>query len=333
MREFSAALLEPFGLRARRFTRAYGAFICDTNQGTMLVKEAAEPEGALLFAHGAKEYLARQGFLWTDRYQMSREGRPWAVVSGEMYTVRSWMRAEEANLTDPSCVMRMAGMLGRFQRLSGGYEAPTQARCISRCYEWPDRVYKGCHRLQSYGRNLRKNGRYTEFDLMVLSCLPEHKEQAEQAKQFFMSDTYTQLAQRADQRRCFGHGNYTDHTVLLGKSHSMITDFEEACYMIPVADLIALAERVLRKNDWSLAMGMNMLEAYDRWYPMDQAERAMLHAGLLYPSRLLNLCGEAYHTKRSWMPVSYKRKLEELLQQQEKRKEFLEELGRRLAIK
>ena len=32
MKEFSASLLEPFGLRAKRVTRAYGAFICDTNQ-------------------------------------------------------------------------------------------------------------------------------------------------------------------------------------------------------------------------------------------------------------------------------------------------------------
>ena len=41
MRDFSASVLEPFGLRAKRVTRAYGAFICDTNQGVVLVKEAA----------------------------------------------------------------------------------------------------------------------------------------------------------------------------------------------------------------------------------------------------------------------------------------------------
>lgn len=47
MREFSPALLEPFGLRSKRITRAYGAFICDTNQGVVLVKEAAQPEEVL----------------------------------------------------------------------------------------------------------------------------------------------------------------------------------------------------------------------------------------------------------------------------------------------
>lgn len=53
----------------------------------------------------------------------------------------------------------------------------------------------------------------------------------------------------------------------------------------------------------------------------------MIRAMLLYPSRFCQVCGEAYHMKRSWMPIAYKRKLEELQAQQEKRKEFLQQLS------
>ncbi len=326
MKEFSASVLEPFGLRAKRVTRAYGAFICDTNQGVMLVKAAPETEEMLWFAHGAKEHLARQGFLWTDRYQVSRDGVIWADQGGEMYTVRYWMRAEEAQLTDTDCAVRMAAMLGRMHRAARGYEAPTKSREVNRCYEWPQRIYKDTRRLQSYSKMLRKNGRYTEFDLMVLACLPEGLEQMQDAQSFFLGGGYTHLAERSDRERAFGHGSFSDHTVLLGRGQSMITDFEQSCYMIPVVDLAVLLERAMRKNEWEAELGMLMLEAYDRWCPMDAEERQMVLALMVYPSRFCQLCSEAYHMKRSWMPISYKRKLEELMRQQKKRKDFLKQL-------
>lgn len=326
MKEFSASVLEPFGLRAKKVTRAYGAFICDTNQGVMLVKAVQEREEMLWFAHGAKEHLARQGFLWTDRYQMDHDGKIWAEQGGEMYTVRSWMRAEEAQLTEEDAAVRMAAMLGQMHRAARGYEPPEKSGGINRCYEWPQRVYKDYRRLQNYSKMLRKNGRYTEFDLLVLDCLPEGLDQVQEAQNFFLSGGYTRLSERSDRERAFGHGGYSDHTVLLGRGQGMITDFEKSCYMIPVVDLAVFLERAMRKNEWDTKLGVHMLENYNRWYPMDTEERQMLLALMVYPSRFCELCREAYYMKRSWMPISYKRKLEELVQQQKNRKEFLKQL-------
>lgn len=326
MKEFSAALLEPFGLRARRVTRAFGAFVCDTGQGTVLVKTAPQTEGAIWFAHGAKEHLAAHGFGNTDRYVLSGSGFPWEEAEGERYTVRRWIRAEEAQLTDVGCAVQMAAVLGKMHRCAFEYEAWEGSRAINRCYEWPQKIYKSCHKLQGYGKSLRKNGKYTEFDLMVLSCLPQHLEQAEEAQCFFTGHVYAELAQRADQARMFGHGAYSDHTVLLGRSRSLITDFEQACYMIPAVDLIEFLHRALRKNDWSVSLGYRMLEAYDRWQPLSAAERQMIYAGLLFPARFSDICSEAYQMKRSWMPAAYRRKMEEVLRQMDMRKDFLDEV-------
>lgn len=326
MREFSPALLEPFGLRGRRITRAYGAFICDTNQGTVLVKTAEQPEEILWAAHGAKEHLCAQGFMGTDRYLLSREGLPWAMAGGERYTVRSWLRAEEADLMQEDCVVQMAAVLGRMHRLAIHYEPPQGGKLLNRYHEWPQKMYKSCRKLKSYGKILRKNGRYTEFDLMVLACLPVYVEEAEEAEEFFLSQSYVKLAEEAERQKAFGHGGYTDHTVLLGKGRTMITDFETIAYMISVNDLVMLMEKVMRKNQWEVRLGMTMLDAYHRWHPMSKEEWQFVYAGLLYPNRLCEICAKAYHTKRSWIPAAYKQKLEELLDQQENRKEFLRQL-------
>ena len=327
MKEFSASLLEPFGLRAKRVTRAYGAFICDTNQGSVLVKQTEEAEEVLCFAHGAKEHMARRGFAGTDRYLLSQEGLIWAEQAGERYTVRRWLRTEEADLTKGDCAVRMAVLLAKMHRAAAGYEADVQNFENNDCYEWPQRIYKYNRKLQNFGKMLRKNGRYTEFDLMVLEILPEAMEQAKEAQSFFMSDDFANLAQLSDSNRYVGHGNFSDHTVLLGTDQSMITDLENCAYMIPVVDLAVLLERTLRKTDWNMALGMRMIEGYDRWCPLRSEERGMIRAMLLYPERLYLVCSEAYHMKRSWMPIAYKRKLEEWQAQQGKRKEFLKQLS------
>ena len=331
MREFSAALLEPFDLRLRRVNRAYGAFICDTNKGVMLVKTTLASEGAIWFAHGAKEHLALQGFTGTDRYQLSREGRPWDVLpTGEYYTVRRWLRAEEAQPEEQSHAIRMAGILGRLHAASHHYEASDEAGTVNRCYEWPERIYKSHRKLQSYGKMLRKNGRYTEFDLMVLEALPRQTEAVGEAGSYFMDKAYTEFAGECDKRRTFGHNSYTDHAVLLNAGHSLVAGFEEACYMIPTFDLVNLLEKALRKNDWSVELCYNMLEAYHANYPLGEQEKRLLYAGMVYPGRFLSLCEEAYHTKRSWIPISYKRKLDEFMSGQEKRGELLKKLWKML---
>ena len=47
-----------------------------------------------------------------------------------------------------------------------------------------------------------------------------------------MSDEFNDLAQLSDSNRYVGHGNFSDHTVLLGTGQSMITDLENCAYMI-----------------------------------------------------------------------------------------------------
>ena len=326
MRDFSASVLEPFGLRAKRVTKAYGAFICDTNQGVVLVKEAAEPEEVLWFAHGIKEHLAQKGFGCTDRYLMNGEGEVRAELEGDAYTVRRWMRTEEVKLTEKECPLRLAAMLGQMHRAAKGFEAPAKSRRVNRCHDWPQQIYKDTRKIQSCSKMLRKNGRYTEFDLMVLECMPEMLEQLEEAQSFFLSEAYVRLADRADGEKVFGHGSYSDHTALLGRGQSMITDFEKSCYMIPVADLVMLLERALRKNAWNEKLGLLMLENYDRWCPLDSEQKQMVKALMRYPTRFCKLCSEAYQIKRNWMPISYKRKMEEWRAQQSDRKVFIKQL-------
>ena len=323
MRDFTPSLLEPFGLRARRVTRAYGAFICETPQGLKIVKKTAASAGEIWFAHGAKEHLADNGYRMTDRFRITTEGEPYAVAGAECYTVRDWLPGEEPELREAGQVRWIAEELGRMSRCSAGYRAPEKSRSLNRCHELPEQLHKRVRRLENYGRSLKKNGRYTDFDLMLLDCLPLHIEQARQAESLILDPAFAREADRIEAQAVFAHHHFSNHTVLWGRDRMLITDFENACYTMPLLDLVDYTEKVLRKNDWDIRQGIGLLEAYDRVARISPVQSRILYAGLLFPGRLAELCAEVYSVRRNWTPLAYGRKLAELQEQQEARRQFL----------
>ena len=328
MREFAPSLLEPFGLKARKVTRAYGAFICETSQGLKIVKKTTASAGQLWFAHGAKEYLAGAGFGNTDRFRLTETGEPFACAGSECYTVRDWLAGEEPELKERAQNLKIAEELGRMSCRSEGYRAPELCRAVSRYHELPEQLHKQSRQLERYGKSLRKNGRYTEFDLMLLDCLPIHIEQAREAEQILSAPAYAEEAERLERDLVFSHGSFSDHTVQWGQGAMLITDFEEACYRMPVLDLAGFMEKVLRKNSWETSLGIGLAAAYERYCHINAVQRRILYAALLFPGRLAQLCYEVYSVRRSWIPLSYGRKLEEIRAQQEERRRFLEDFRR-----
>ena len=325
MRDFSPVLLEPFGLKARKVTRAYGAFICDTPKGLKILKTTMASSADLWFAHGVKEHMAQAGYGATDRYQVAQTGEPWSQIGSEMYTVRDWAVGEEADLTVPEQCLGIAREMGRIAGTMHGYETLLQTGNSGSPAETMEGRKKQFQRFRRLEKSLRKNGRYTDFDMMVLQCLPEHMEQAQQAEELFDDPAVQREVKTAEEKRTFAHRNFSDHTVIWDKGNTLFTDFERAGYDLPLFDLTAFLEKALRKNHWPIELGAAMIAAYEENFALSEGMRKLLYGQLLFPKRLAQLCAEVYGAKRTWMPLSYSQKLEEICRQQEERKAFLRE--------
>ena len=81
---------------------------------------------------GVKEHLARQGFLWTDRYWLSQEGLPWAMDGGMRYTVRQWIKGEEADVSNAPEAIAMAGLLGKLAPFGNALGSSAEVRKSSK---------------------------------------------------------------------------------------------------------------------------------------------------------------------------------------------------------
>lgn len=317
-------MLKEFGLTAKRVSREFGAYLCETDQGLYLVKSADESEREMLFAHRVKEHLKEMGFDDTDRYCLTSEGQPWLLVNREVLTVRRWMRGEEMDLEKTEDCRRLAQSLAKLHLCCTGLELPAELAVIPRYDDWPGRMERQMRRIRSLGKNIRRRGRMEEFDLLFLKALRTYEVDGQEAIAGLSGGCMEKVSARAQEQQAFCHAQFSNHSVLFAKHKWMVHDFEGAQLAPPVMDLARLLEKTLRKNKWNASCGQALILAYEKERELMKEEREVLYYYLLYPQRAWELAGEGYDRRSQWVPAVYRTKLEIFTELAAERRKCLE---------
>ena len=82
----------------------------------------------------------------------------------------------------------------------------------------------------------------------------------------------------------------------------------------------------MEKNGWQAELGKSLIDAYDRERKLEETERRVLYAMLLYPEKYWKLVNFYYNSRKSWMSSKNLEKLLRIRAQEEKRACFLSEL-------
>ena len=79
----------------------------------------------------------------------------------------------------------------------------------------------------------------------------------------------------------------------------------------------------MEKHSWNPALGMRLLEAYDRVFLVGAKEREYLYYLFLYPEKYWKQLNFYYNANKAWIPARNVEKLRSLEEQQEVRNRFL----------
>lgn len=97
------------------------------------------------------------------------------------------------------------------------------------------------------------------------------------------------------------HGSYSYHNVLFVGKDLAVTNFDRAEIGIQVRDLYDFLRKVMEKNGWQAEFGKSLIDAYDRERKLEETERRVLYAMLLYPEKYWKLVNFYYNSRKSWM--------------------------------
>ena len=77
-------------------------------------------------------------------------------------------------------------------------------------------------------------------------------------------------------------------------------------------------------HGWQAEFGKSLIDAYDRERKLEETERRVLYAMLLYPEKYWKLVNFYYNSRKSWMSSKSYEKLLRIRGQEEGRIQFLE---------
>lgn len=330
MRELNPGMLKELGLTAKKISREFGAYLCETDKGLYLVKDTDASERELRFAHLIKEHLRAEGMEETDHYVLAEEGKPWIRLNRETITIRRWLRGEEADLEQAEGQRCLGEALARFHLHCKGLELPEEFNVFPHYNDWPGRMERQMRRIRGMGKTIRRRGRLEEFDLLFLKMLRTYEEDGKKALAGMENGCMEKVSRKAWEERAFAYGAFSNHCVLFSGKDMLFHDFEGAQLAPPLMDLARLLEKTLRKNEWKAACGEEVLNAYEAVKELKKEEKQALYYYLLYPSRAWDLAGEGYERRSQWIPGAYRSKLEQFMEKVEERRDCLQILQKRL---
>lgn len=313
----------PCQVRSRRRTR--GAFLLETDQGLRLLKECSASQARIEFEERVKEQLIRQGNLLVDHtYKNNREEYFTKDNYRNNWVMRQWYAGVECDMKDHPCVMRCAGHLGRLHALLelGGAEEGVYIQKESIRQEM-ERHNKEMKRVRSYIRGKKQKN---EMEICLLEAFDIFYGQACLAQSLLQECGYEELWNKTLAKGLVRHGSYTYHNVLFMGKDIATTNFDKAEIGIQVRDLYDLLRKAMEKNAWHPELGRCLIQTYDRERSMEDSEKTVLYAMLLYPEKYWKLVNFYYNSRKSWMSSKNLEKLLKIRGQEEQRTRFLEEV-------
>lgn len=323
MNEKHIEVLQQYDLEVLSVRRGRGAWICETSQGLMLLKEYKGTVKRLEFEDQVLGYVQDSGCQYVDRYVRNREGALISIADdGTKYLVKKWYDDQECNIKDRQEIMSAISQIARLHKVLRQIEFQDEWNMGSIVVPSPElemeRHNRELKRARTYIRSKRKK---SDFELCVIGNYNLFYQQAEKAR-----EGLSLLQENSEKSLFLCHGELNQHHILMGRDYIAITEFNRMHLGMQMSDLYHFMRKVMEKHDWDMALGLDMLNSYDRMLSISHEDRKRLYYLFLYPEKYWKQINFYFNANKAWIPARNIEKLRGLERQQESREKFLSKI-------
>jgi len=309
-------IINNFGLHLKNAKKDKSSFLCDTDQGLKILSKSADSLAHLQFQHMAKEYLAKQGFPHTDRFSLSFQGTPYAVIDGFCYILTSDVGRRELNVSDTDEVFRAVSQLARFHKAGRGLPAcPPDTPDFQKTVCGWEFTEKQQHFMASAKKRAGTQTHKSDFDVLFLKSYPNFHNLLERAYRVLAEADEPSLHRAALENRHLCHHAYKEENLLFTGSVCGISRFSEASLDLQLNDLAYFIRRYANGGDPRLNV-LQLEAVYENTLALTAQEHRVLYGLLLYPQNMVRICSAYYTKKRTWIPSAIQKRLEDVVASQ-----------------
>lgn len=313
------AILSQYELEIHEVKKGRGAYICQTDQGMkLLVPFRGSNEKGLIL----KEMLAQlQSFgFFVEQITTNEKGEVVTVDenTGERFIVKDYIAGEELNVNSEAELRAAIGLLALYHRAAErvSIELPQSwQESAGLVIDSRKRHLRELVKTKNYIRNRKKK---SEFEQMFMSAYNNILGTMEQSIQI--------LELQSSPKSILCHGEVNHHNILCDHETWHLVHFESFTYSWRMVDLANFLRKIMEKNDWNIELGKMLLENYQSCVRLGQEEYEQLYGLLLFPERFWKITNHYMNSRKSWISGRDIEKLQKVLEQEERRLDFMENM-------
>lgn len=313
------AVLEQYDLEINQITKGRGAYICSTDQGMKLLMPFRGSGERASFLKSVLEELMQRGYP-VEQICCTKEGTPLAEDdTGTRYWLKSMVSGSECQTTREADMRQAVRQLAKLHNTLEQSTLPVPDFMKSDrndpriLYE---RHYRELIKVKNYVKSRKtKNA----FERGFQEQYPRYIADAKRSLELLNSEQH-------EARYLLCHGDFNQHNAVRTPEGFRIINFENMCYNPALSDLANFLRKMLEKNNWSLELGMRLIEEYRRLRPLPPEEVRQLYVLLLFPEKFWKISNHYANSHKAWVSERDIDKLERMVRQENARSLFLENL-------
>lgn len=304
-------ILEQYGLTAKTACKGRGVLLYETEEGWISIKEFNGTRQKLEQQYLLMEKIKNSGYPYLDCMRRNLEGELLSHDREEnSYVVRDWYTGKECDtrsITDIEKSVELLAGLHNIMHLEVKQEYVRES-LIHECMRHNAEIKKARKFVQ---RRQKKSS----FEMKFLACAQTFINCGEEVVEDLKKSGYEKL--RADNLAAGSacHGDYNQHNVLFAGSRRIVTNFDKWNYDIQTADLYHFMRKILEKHNWDIALGVGMIETYQKIRPLSKEELSDLKLRLSYPWKFWKLINHYSNNNKVWISGKDVEKLEQTQRQ------------------
>lgn len=337
MKNYENKLLERYYIDVNGTRKVREGFLCDTKQGTLMLKELKSCSKKAPYVDYICKQLKENGFEYVDNMLVDIDG---GLVNTDRehgdFVLKQWFMGRECDVRRKNELKEAARTLARLHNTMEqvSLQLNTMQKDLVYDSRW-DNFIKGnlVHEYARHNSQLRKVRNYIRkkvtkgpFEQVYLKEYEGVYELACKITEELNKSQYNQLYQQAIKEKQLVHGDYNYHNILFTGPNVALTNFEKFKIDVYVSDLYNFLRKVMEKRSWDVALGVDILEAYEDERLLSVAECEYISLRISYPEKFWKITNYYYNTNKAWATEKNAQKLMSVVEQIGEKQAFVEKL-------
>ncbi|MCM1327045.1 MAG: CotS family spore coat protein [Bacteroidales bacterium] len=326
MNDRAVALLEQYDVEVLRVCKGRGAILCDTDKGCLIFKEYTGNLDRIRMQNTLLQHISGLGKVAVESIVPTKEGELFVKDNDEVrYVLKTYREGRECNIYDKAECMEAVRLLAHLHDCT---ELPADTEGLPHAFSQTKEYEKHNKELKRVRKYLQQRSQKSWFEISLLNAYQMFLEQALTVTKEWSAYAEKLGRELEDNARIYCHGDYQYHNILRSEEGWFLINFEKCMPDNPIRDLYLLMRKLLEKSNWSVSLGRELLETYEKERPISAISRIDLYYRLAYPEKFWKIVNFYYNSGKAWIPERNREKLEKLVRQEESKQHFLDEVFR-----